>query len=53
MPATADYDGNGKADICVFRPSGGNWWRVASSTGAITAFQFGANGDKPVPNAYV
>jgi hypothetical protein len=52
-PVPADYDGDGKADIAIWRPTDGNWWRVASSTGAITAFNYGVNGDRPAPNAYV
>ncbi len=43
-----DFDGDGKADISVFRPSNQNWYVQGSSTG-FTVRQFGANGDRIVP----
>lgn len=46
--ATADYDGDGKADIVVFRQ--GNWFLQQLIQG-FTAFQFGAPADMPIPNA--
>jgi PKD domain len=52
MPAPADYDGDGKADPSIFRPSETNWY-INKSSGGTTIQQFGANGDKPVANAYV
>ena len=33
MPIPADFDGDGKADLAVFRPSGGAWFIAYSSTG--------------------
>ena len=44
--ATGDYDGDGKADISVFRPSTGQWFQQRSTSGFF-ATQFGQNGDKP------
>ncbi len=44
----ADYDGDGKADIAVFRD--GTWYLQRSQLG-FTGVAFGAAGDKPVPNA--
>lgn len=40
------------ADITVYRPSTGIWYSLDSSNGAFSAFQFGLNGDTPVPADY-
>ena len=36
-----DFDGDGKTDIGIFRPSVGEWWYQRSSDGQVPAFQFG------------
>ena len=51
MPVPADYDGDGRSDIAIFRPALGQWW-IQRSTSGLAAFQFGANGDRTVPGDF-
>jgi VCBS repeat protein len=52
MPVPGDYDGDGKTDIAVFRPSNGTWYLVYSSTGGAAGFQWGNGNDVVVPGDY-
>jgi len=48
-----DYDGDGRANIGVFRPSSGVWYINALNDGAaFTLTAFGQSGDVPVPADY-
>jgi uncharacterized delta-60 repeat protein len=46
-----DFDGDGKADISIFRPSDGNWYLAQSSAGFLTT-HWGQNGDHVVAVDY-
>jgi len=47
-----DYDGDGKADISVFRPSENKWYILQSSDYALRENVFGLAGDQPAPADY-
>lgn len=51
VKSRADFDGDGKTDLSVFRPSDGNWYLNRSNAG-FTAVQFGAANDTLVPGDF-
>jgi hypothetical protein len=46
-----DFDGDGKSDVSVFRPSSGFWYLLQSTAG-LTGVPFGLSTDKIVPADY-
>jgi uncharacterized delta-60 repeat protein len=47
-----DYDGDGRADVSVFRPSENKWYVLRSSDGVVMQQVFAIAGDVPVPSDY-
>lgn len=50
--AKFDYDGDGKADVSVFRPPAGSWFISKSSNNSFSAVNFGISNDQIVPADY-
>ncbi len=48
----ADFDGDGRTDVSVYRPDSGNWYILNSSTSVLSAASFGIATDKIVPGDY-
>jgi peroxidase len=51
-PVPADYDGDGRADVAVFRPDVGDWYVRQSRTNTVSVVHWGQPGDVPVPADY-
>jgi hypothetical protein len=51
--ASADFDGDARSDVSIFRPSNGWWYIINSSNGGVRTQQFGiepgTSGDIPTP----
>ncbi len=45
----ADFDGDGRTDLSIFRPNNGQWWVNRSSNGSSFATAFGISTDRLAP----
>ncbi|HEY0457924.1 MAG TPA: FG-GAP-like repeat-containing protein, partial [Pyrinomonadaceae bacterium] len=50
--APFDFDGDGKTDVGIFRPSDGSWWYTRSSVGDFRVYSFGTSSDIITPGDY-
>jgi glucose/arabinose dehydrogenase len=50
--ASADFDGDFKTDVSVFRPNNGAWYRINSNNSSVSILNWGLSGDIPVPDDY-
>lgn len=50
--AESDFDGDGRSDPAVFRPSTGSWFQTTSSNNGVRVNQFGIASDTVTPGDY-
>ncbi len=49
---SCDFNGDGKTDVSIYRPSEGNWWIRKSDSWANLVIHWGAPADIPAPGDY-
>ncbi len=51
-PIPADYDGDGRTEVAVWRPSTGVWYTTTNPATNYGAFHWGQTGDIPIPGDF-
>ncbi len=51
-PNLTDFDGDGRTDVAVFRPSTSSWYINSSMNGILQSQAWGTSGDRIVPGDY-
>ena len=51
-PAAADFDGDGRSDMSVYRPTNGTWFSLNTASAGYGAVQWGWSTDVPTPGDY-
>jgi hypothetical protein len=52
VPIPADYDGDGRADLAVYRAADRTWWILRSSDGGVNTVSLQESGDLVAPGDY-
>ncbi|HEX6123857.1 MAG TPA: VCBS repeat-containing protein [Pyrinomonadaceae bacterium] len=52
LPVAEDFDGDGRSDLAVYRPSNSTWYILRSGSGQLQVTPFGSAIDVPQPGDY-